>query len=60
MRMKCKGGNDVVGIRVAPVSGRGCIIDWQQLDDLHTSGFCPVNEAPQISEVTHAKGMGAP
>ena len=59
MRMKRKGGNNVIGIRVAPVSGTGCIVDRQQLDDLHTGGFCPVDETPQITEVTHTKGMGA-
>ena len=53
MGMKCKGRNDVIGIRVAPRVGHCRIIDGQDLDDLHARGHGPVDQTAQVAEVAH-------
>ena len=54
MRMESKAADDVIGIGVTPAVGQRRIIDRQQLNDLHTSGYSPVNQTPQVAKITHA------
>ena len=57
--MQGKGGDNIIRIGVAPGTGRGRIIDWQKLDDLHTCSLRPVDQQPKIAEVPHPTGMAA-
>ena len=52
--MEREGRNDVIGIRVAPVVRGRCIVDGQNLDDLHTCDHSPVDKALQITEIAYA------
>ena len=57
LRMQGESGNDVIGIGVAPGARGCCIIDWQQLDDLHPRCHSPIYEQAEIAEVAHPTGM---
>ena len=60
MRMKGKGRDDIIRIGVVPLMGNRRIVDRQQLDDLHTRLYSPINHPSQVSEVAYAIGVFTP
>ena len=58
LRMKGKGRDDVIGIRVAPGMSTGRIIDRQNLYHLHPRSHSPVNEQAQVAEVADTTRVG--
>lgn len=53
LRMKSEGRDDVIGIGVAPGTADRCIINRQDLDDLHASSHGPVDQQVKVAKVAN-------